>query len=1290
MWLAAFCALTAQLSALPQQLDAAFELTEGLSVRLWAESPDLYNPTAIDVDARGRVWVTEAVNYRKWTGNNQGREHPDGDRVVVLEDRDGDGRAEHSTVFAQSEDLVAPLGICLLPGGRVLVSCSPALYLYTDRDGDLVADERETLLTGWGGTDHDHGLHSAAATHDGRLLLVAGNAGPHRVEDKDGWNLRSSSFAGGGTPGLVSDDGRTHVGGLILRMNPDGSDLRVLADNLRNPYEAAMDSFGRAFTADNDDDGNRACRTAWVFEGADYGYASPDGVRSWRADLRPGQDRLRAHWHADDPGSFPPGTINGAGGPTGVCVYEAGLPSDPMYALNGAVLNADAGAGVVYAHLPRRKGAGVELLPSTLLQGKPTETEGPGGKGAWFRPSDVAVAPDGSILVADWYDPRVGGHGAGDREAYGRILRVHASGVLADPESGSLVLPQPAGEAGPYDRLLDGLVSPTPAERMEAFEALAAAGDGAFDALHGLAGHSNPHQAARPLWLLARLQPRGVGFVEQLFHQPIPELRRAAWLALVSAGTQRPEHLARVVMDDDPGVRIAAAPYLRDLPWETCSEELLALALRYPGTDRAYLEALGIAAEGKEAELYAAAREALGGEEPDWFRLAPLAFRLHPVGIEAEILTRLQSDETASEERALLLDALAFIPSRAAAEAMLTLALAGPRDLRPLAKHWSQTRATNLWRAYDLKTPLQASSLEEAVRVFQSPVLRGSKIPLNIEGLEEASVLWLVARDGGDGNSYDWASWVNVAFEGEYGRMSLAELGWMQAKSGWGEVRAGASCGGGPLVVDGETYADGIGMHANGQAAFAVPEGTWRIVGLAGPDAGGTSQGGGTSVIFEVHLEGKSTDRRQGELRAQVQDPALAMEARIAAAEELSETAGGGFALVELARTDSLPPVLLQSLAPALHGSPDFALRALASGLFPREDRAGPPLPALAELAAMPGDRLRGAEVFFGKTAGCATCHRVRERGGDVGPDLSAIGSKYGRAELLDAILNPSAAIAHGFETWMVETADGRVLAGRILADGEDLLLQDTAGRRQVIAAEDVIARHRSSLSSMPDNVALGLSKDELSDLASFLTWAPPTDLRFGPEQVLFDGSQGLIGWVPFLADSAADPANTWSVKDGVLRCEGSPRGYLRTERIFDHFELRLQWRFDPEAGPGNSGVLLRTLLPDKVWPRSIEAQLKHRHAGDIWNIDRVPMLTDITRLKGRRTTKRLPSSERSLGEWNDYRIRLVHGTLELEVNGIPQNTATWCDETPGHICLQSEGAVIEFRDITLRELLPQ
>jgi hypothetical protein len=182
----------------------------------------------------------------------------------------------------------------------------------------------------------------------------------------------------------------------------------------------------------------------------------------------------------------------------------------------------------------------------------------------------------------------------------------------------------------------------------------------------------------------------------------------------------------------------------------------------------------------------------------------------------------------------------------------------------------------------------------------------------------------------------------------------------------------------------------------------------------------------------------------------------------------------------------------------------------------------------------------------------------------------------------------------------------------------------------------------------------------------------------------LFNGKD-FDGWTFFLNDKNAKLEDVWSVKDGVLHCEGKPIGYIRTKADYTSYILKLEWR--STGVPGNSGVLLRAQAPDKVWPKSIEAQLLSKNAGDIWNIDQFPMTVDPARTKGRRTQKLHETNEKPMGEWNQYEIILDGSKLTLKVNGLEQNTATDIQVVPGKICLQSEGVPIEFRNIELTPL---
>jgi hypothetical protein len=185
-------------------------------------------------------------------------------------------------------------------------------------------------------------------------------------------------------------------------------------------------------------------------------------------------------------------------------------------------------------------------------------------------------------------------------------------------------------------------------------------------------------------------------------------------------------------------------------------------------------------------------------------------------------------------------------------------------------------------------------------------------------------------------------------------------------------------------------------------------------------------------------------------------------------------------------------------------------------------------------------------------------------------------------------------------------------------------------------------------------------------------------------EVALFNGKD-LTGWTHFLKDGGEAGA-TWSIKDNIITCAGEPRGYIRTTQNFTNFVLTLNWRFEP-GKEGNSGVLFRGQEPDKVWPRSIEAQLQSGSAGDFWNIERFGMVVDPSRTKGR-NTKHTHANELTVGEWNQYEIIADKGNVTLLVNGEEVNSASDCEEIDGFIALQSEGAPIMFKNITIAPIV--
>ena len=207
---------------LPENAIKNLKVADGLRLQLFASEPVMSNPTNIDVDDKGRVWVCEAFNYRPdITGNATRKE---GDRILILEDINGDGVSDKSTVFYQGAEIASPLGIWVM-GDKVIVSQSPYVWLFTDENGDGKADKKEILLQGIGGKQHDHGMHAFTFGPDGKFYFNFGNEGQtlkdgngNVLKDKEGRDISLKNYRMG----------------MVFRCNPDMTGIEVLGNNFRN------------------------------------------------------------------------------------------------------------------------------------------------------------------------------------------------------------------------------------------------------------------------------------------------------------------------------------------------------------------------------------------------------------------------------------------------------------------------------------------------------------------------------------------------------------------------------------------------------------------------------------------------------------------------------------------------------------------------------------------------------------------------------------------------------------------------------------------------------------------------------------------------------------------------------------------------------------------------------------------------------------------------------------------------------------------------------------------------
>ncbi|MBC7853554.1 MAG: c-type cytochrome [Pirellulaceae bacterium] len=332
----------------PQEAIKKMTVPEGFTVELVASEPDIMNPVAMTIDERGRFWITESLEYpRKSPG-------PGKDRVKVLEDTDGDGKADKFTVFA--DGLNIPSGIAVGHGG-VWVANSPDLLFIQDTDGDGKADKSEVVVTGFGRDDTHELPNSLTWGPDGWLYGLNGvfnrsdvkypMSSKHYKENHPGWQFTCALF----------------------RIHPRTREFQVFCEGTSNPWGVAFDPEGSAFIS--------ACVIDHLWHLTETGYyhrqGGPYPPFTWKIESIVKHKHQKAAYcgiHYFDSDAYPE-------------KYR-----DKLYMgnIHGGCINVDKlqRDGSTYFATPE---------PDFLT-----------ANDAWFMPVVQKTGPDGSLYILDWYD----------------------------------------------------------------------------------------------------------------------------------------------------------------------------------------------------------------------------------------------------------------------------------------------------------------------------------------------------------------------------------------------------------------------------------------------------------------------------------------------------------------------------------------------------------------------------------------------------------------------------------------------------------------------------------------------------------------------------------------------------------------------------------------------------------------------------------------------------------------------------------------------------------------------
>ena len=431
----------------PEAERAALHVPPGFEVQLVASEPDIDKPMNLAFDARGRLWVTHSREYPIAAARGAGR-----DRVSILEDTNGDGRADRFTTFADSLNI--PIGIAPMRDGAIVYSI-PNLYRMIDRDGDGHVDERRVL---YGPFDFDdtHGMvNSLLRSYDGWIHAGHGFSNRSTVAGTDGDSIRMTS-------------------GNTFRFRDDGTRVEQLTWGRVNPFGMFVDRFGYFYSSDS--------HTKPIYQpirGAEYPHFGrlPSGI-GWGP-------QMMEHLH-------------GSTAIAGVVLYEANQ-FPPAYRDNFF------GGNVVTNRINRNVLRWHGSSPEAVEQPDFVVSDDPN-----FRPVDIELGPDGALYIADFYNPIIGHYEfplddpRRDRQS-GRIWRIVYTGSDAGAPA---QMPRRDWTRASTAELISDLGHANVNVRLLATNELVDRGGPAvIAAARRLADRrsATPEQRANALWVLTRL-----------------------------------------------------------------------------------------------------------------------------------------------------------------------------------------------------------------------------------------------------------------------------------------------------------------------------------------------------------------------------------------------------------------------------------------------------------------------------------------------------------------------------------------------------------------------------------------------------------------------------------------------------------------------------------------------------------------------------------------------------------------------------------------------------------------
>ncbi len=1067
-----------------QQALSRMKLPAGLKATLWAAEPMLANPVAFNFDEHGRIFVSETFRYRTsvldirdymWTLEDDlaNRNQDDflasirrnfgeagveelsieSERLVLLEDTNGDGVADKSSVYA--DNFRSPIdGIAsgvMTRRGDVWFTNIPSLWKFTGHDK---AETRTELLKGFGVrfnfTGHD--FHGLILGPDGRIYFSLGDRGAS-VPTKEGGVINAADT------------------GSVFRCWPDGRGLELFATGLRNPQSLLFNEYGDLFTGDNDCDLGDEERLVHVVEDGDSGWRvgyqhAPRGAAGpWNAE------KLWHPRHANQPAYLLPPICNIEDGPSGIAYYP-GTGLTPAYAgtmffthFKGSITNSG-----IYTYKVKPAGTSYAI-----------DTAAPFLTGA--LPTDVRFGPDGKLYYSDWAE-------GWPKSKKGRIYAMFDPKLVNDPLTKStqqLIASDYTKKTGADLAVL--LAHPDWRVRLEAQYTLAERGAASIAALASIAGTATDYGRLHAVWALgqiARKDPKATEALRALLTNADAEVRAQTAKTLGDLrDTASATALVAALTDAAPRVRFYAAEALGKIKYPAATPALLADVRANDNAD-AYLRHALVMALSRCATPEQLA--ALSGDTSAAIRLAAvLALRRQG---EARITAFLADADPFIVRETV--EAINDAPITAAYPAIAAL-IANPVNDEPV-----MLRVLNA--NFRLGTAKNADALATFAAGNGSAVLRKEALAL--------LALWPAppARDRIVGVFRPLAEKTRPA---DAALAALApKLAEIFAAHTPDAVQTAAIDAVAGLKIT-SAYPTLHAVVADTTESTGV-----RVAALKALDQindaslAATTAMAAASDLPDLRLAALPISSRLAP------EAAVANLTKLIATGTPKEQQAA-FRALGAAKDPAADNLLLAQLTQLVAGkvAPAAQLDLLDAAALRSDPRVKQALAdrdaALAKdpdplapfrVALEGGNAMAGFQVFArNPVMQCIRCHRFNDdAGGEAGPNLAGIGARESREYILQSIIKPSAKIAAGYEIVTVTKKNGEAIVGTLVRrDAAGVQLKTTAPEPVVIAAAD-LKGVESAPSAMPEIAALVLTKADIRNLveavASLTTQPKPRD----------------------------------------------------------------------------------------------------------------------------------------------------------------------------------------------------